>query len=115
MAGTGTISARHSRLSPWLPWFDFRNPEIAATGTLIAIMVAILLLGGGLFYVWHRMQLVQIGYEISSLEEKNRDLKKRKRELMLEIASLQSPAELEKKALQNGLIVPSRDKVVHVP
>jgi len=82
---------------------------------MIAIMVAMLLLGGGLFYVWHRMQLVQIGYEISSLEEKNRDLKKRKRELLLEIASLQSPGELEKKALQSGLIVPPRDKVVHVP
>ncbi len=115
MAGTGTITARHSRLSPWLPRFNLRNPELAATGTMIAIMVAMLLLGGGLFYVWHRMQLVQIGYEISSLEEKNRDLKKRKRELLLEIASLQSPGELEKKALQSGLIVPPRDKVVHVP
>lgn len=115
MAGTGTISVRPNRLSPWLPRFDLRNPELAVTGTMIAIMAAMLLLGGGLFYVWHRMQLVQVGYQISSLEEKNRDLKKRKRELMVEIASLQSPGELEKKALQNGLIVPSRDKVVHVP
>jgi cell division protein FtsL len=61
------------------------------------------------------MQLVQIGYEISSLENENGDLKKRKRELLLEIASLQSPQELEKKAGKIGLVLPAMGKVVHVP
>ena len=115
MAGTSSITIRPGRLIPRLRRFRLQELEIGLTGTIVAVAVAAILLGVGLFYVRHRMQLVQIGYEISSLEEKNRELKKRKRELMLEIASLQSPAELEKKALQLGLLVPPRDKVVHVP
>ena len=80
---------------------------------VVALSAAVLFVG--LFYVWTRMQLVQIGYEISSLETKNNDLKKRKRELLLEIASLQSPHELESKAVKNGLVFPAVGKVVHVP
>jgi cell division protein FtsL len=80
---------------------------------IVALSGAILCVG--FFYVWTRMQLVQIGYEISSLENKNNDLKKRKRELLLEIASLQSPQELEKKAGKIGLVLPAMGKVVHVP
>lgn len=76
-------------------------------------LAALLLLG--LFYVWIRMQQVQVGYEISSLEAKNRDLKNRKRELSLELSSLQSPRELEAKARKLGLVLPPMGKVVHVP
>ena len=61
------------------------------------------------------MQIVQAGYEISALESKNKELANRKRELMLEIASLRSPEELEKKARKQGLVVPSINRVVHVP
>ncbi len=61
------------------------------------------------------MQLVQMGYELSSLENENNNLKKRKTELLLEIASLQSPQELEKKAGKMGLALPAMGKVVHVP
>jgi cell division protein FtsL len=81
---------------------------------MLATLVAAILFVG-LFYVWTRMQLVQIGYEISTLETKSNDLKNRKRELQLEIASLQSPKELEAKASKLGLTMPAIDKVVHVP
>ncbi|AFM27322.1 septum formation initiator [Desulfomonile tiedjei] len=85
----------------------------ASPAMVMALSVAILFVG--LFYVWTRMQLVQIGYQISSAENKNNDLKKRKRELLLEIASLQSPRELENKASKIGLVFPSVGKVIHVP
>jgi cell division protein FtsL len=85
----------------------------ASPAMVMALSVAILFVG--MFYVWTRMQLVQIGYQISSVENKNNDLKKRKRELLLEIASLQSPRELENKAAKNGLVFPSVGKVIHVP
>ena len=81
----------------------------------MAVVLSAAVLFVGLYYVWTRMQMVQIGYEISSLEQKNRQLKKRARELMLEIASLQSPAELEKKASKIGLTLPAMGNVVHVP
>jgi len=35
--------------------------------------------------------------------------------LMVEMASLQSPKELEKKARKLGLVFPAMEKVVHVP
>jgi cell division protein FtsL len=80
---------------------------LAAVGSLLVL---------GLMYVWTTMRLVQIGYEIVSLEKKNNALKNRKRELLLEIASLQSPGELEKQARQKtNLVFPSIGKVVHVP
>lgn len=81
----------------------------------MVVVVSAAILFVGLFYVWTRMQLVQVGYEIAGLENKNNDLKNRKRELLLEIASLQSPRELEGKAAKYGLVFPARGKVVHVP
>lgn len=90
--------------------------DIGRAGALVAVALVASLLFVGLFYVRTRMQIVQIGYEIASLEKQNRVLKQRKRELLLEIASLQSPGELERQARQKAnLIVPPIDKVVHVP
>ena len=93
-----------------------RNPRTGRAGTLIVLGLVGLLLSGGLFYVWTRMQLVQIGYEIADMEKKNNALKNRKRELMMEISSLQYPADLEKQARERaGLVFPDMGKVVHVP
>jgi cell division protein FtsL len=89
--------------------------RIVGPGPLLVVALSGAILCIGFFYVWTRMQLVQIGYEISSLENENSDLKKRKRELLLETASLQSPQELEKKAGKIGLVLPAMGKVVHVP
>ncbi len=77
-----------------------------------ALIVALLI---GFFYVWNRMKIVQVGYEISTLENRNKELKNRKRELLLEIASLESPQELEKKAVRQGLRFPAIGRVIHVP
>ena len=88
---------------------------VRRAGMFMAVVLFLAVLAVGLFYVWTRMQLVEIGYEISNLENRNRDLKKRSSELALEIASLESPAELERKASRMGLILPPVGRVVHVP
>ena len=89
---------------------------LGRAGASMVAGVAAAVLFVGLFYVWSRMQVVQIGYDIASLEKTNKELKKRKRELMLELASLESPEVLERKARDKaGLVFPSIDKVVHVP
>lgn len=88
---------------------------IRYAGPFLAVVLSVAVVLVGLFYVRTRMQLVQIGYEISGLETKNRDLKKRVGELELEIASLQSPSELEKKAAKIGLGFPPMGRVVNVP
>lgn len=92
-----------------------QRPRIRRAAPFMVVVISASLLFVGLFYVWTRMQIVQIGYEISELSSKNKELANRKRELMLEIASLQSPQELEKKARKQGLIIPHIDRVVHVP
>jgi cell division protein FtsL len=89
--------------------------SVRRVGPFMAVVLSAAVLFVGLYYVWTRMQMVQTGYEISTLERKNRELKKRTRELLLEIASLQSPGELEKKASKIGLALPEMGKVVHVP
>jgi cell division protein FtsL len=91
------------------------RPGISRSAALMAVLLSITVLFVGLFYVWTRMQIVQVGYEISALKSTSRDLKNRKRELELEIASLQSPRELEKKARKLGLVSPAMRSVVHVP
>ncbi len=88
---------------------------VRRAGLFTAALLFVTVLVVGLFYVRARMQMVEIGYEISSLENRNRDLKKRVNELMLEIASLESPGDLEKKASRMGLVFPPVGKVVHVP
>ncbi|MFH1113350.1 MAG: septum formation initiator family protein [Pseudomonadota bacterium] len=91
------------------------QPGIRRAAPLTVVILSVAVLFVGLFYVRTRMQIVQIGYEISGLETKNKELKNRKRELELEIASLQSPGELERKARKIGLVFPEMQRVVHVP
>ncbi len=90
--------------------------EFRRAGAFAVTMVTVTVLCMGLFCVWTRMRLVQIGYEITTLEKKNQEFKKRKSELLVELASLQSPQELETKAREKaGLIFPGIGKVIHVP
>lgn len=91
------------------------RPGIRRAVPLTVVIVSVTILFVGLFYVRTRMQIVQIGYEISELETRNKDIKNRVRELQLEIASLQSPGDLERKARALGLVSPAMQRVVHVP
>ncbi len=79
------------------------------------VLALLVLLLTGLFNVWTRMDQVQLGYEISNLQTKNKELKDRVRELSLELSSLESPAELEKMAKKQGLRLPSVGRIIHVP
>ncbi len=84
-------------------------------GLFTAALIFTAVMVVGLFYVRTRMSLVEIGYEVSTLETRNRELNKRYTELNLEVAFLESPADLEKKASKIGLVFPPVGKVVHVP
>lgn len=99
-----------------IPLEDKSGSGLSRAGMILASVLVVWLLCMGLFYVWTRMQLVELGYEIAALEKKNEELEKRQRELSVEIASLQSPSELEKQARKRaGLTFPAVGRVVHVP
>jgi cell division protein FtsL len=58
------------------------------------------LIGGSLFYVWSRIQVIQLGYEISNTLKVERSLTEENKKLHLEIATLKSYARIERVAVE---------------
>ncbi len=68
-----------------------------------------------LFYVWSRVQVVQLGYEISKMQADESDLAKQASSLEVELAKLKSPARLEEIAKKElGLQHPTAAQTVLV-
>lgn len=57
-------------------------------------------IGGSLFYVWSRIQVLQLGYEISNVLKAERALIEANKKLRLEIAILKSYGRIEKLAVE---------------
>ncbi len=69
------------------------------------ILISITLLtlfftGGALFYVWSRIQVIQLGYEISNTLKEERRLTEANKKLRLEIATLKSCPRIERFATE---------------
>jgi len=74
-----------------------------------------LLMGISLFFVWSRLQVVNLEYDISSLEGRLRSMQQESRQLTLEAASLRHPGRVEQVARQElGLRQPTLAQVVIV-
>ncbi|MBI3078770.1 MAG: cell division protein FtsL [Deltaproteobacteria bacterium] len=72
-----------------------------------------LILAALLFYVWTRIRVVQMGYEISRANQAQRELLERSRALRLEVATLRAPRRIEAIAgSQLGLRPPRGEQVV---
>jgi cell division protein FtsL len=57
-------------------------------------------IGGSLFYVWSRIKVIQLGYEISNALKEERVLTEANKKLRLEIATLKSYTRIEKLAVE---------------
>lgn len=79
-------------------------------------LVAFLMLffiGGSLFYVWSRIQVIRLGYEISSALKQEKALTDTNKRLRLEIATLKSYARIEKFAVEElRMVKPKPEQVV---
>jgi cell division protein FtsL len=53
-----------------------------------------------LFFVWSRIQVIQLGYEISNALKEGRSLAETKKRLTLEVATLKSYGRIEKVAIE---------------
>ncbi len=62
-------------------------------------LLMLFFIGGSLFYVWSRIQVIQRGYEISNAMKEERTLIESNKKLRLEIATLKSCARIERLAL----------------
>jgi len=67
---------------------------------LLFALLLLFLIGGSLFYVWSRIQVIQLGYEISNALKVERTLTEENKKLRLEIATLKSYARIEKVAVE---------------
>ena len=77
------------------------------------ILFLLFLIGGSLFYVWSRIQVIQLGYEISSALKTERALVEANKRLRVEIATLKSYTRIEKLAVEElRMAEPKPDQVI---
>ena len=77
------------------------------------ILFLLFLIGGSLFYVWSRIQVIQLGYEISNALKEERALAEANKRLRVEIATLKSYTRIEKLAVEElKMAKPKPDQVI---
>ena len=80
---------------------------------LFFILFLVFLIGGSLFYVWSRIQVIQVGYEISNTLKEERALAEANKRIRLEIATLKSYTRIEKIAVEElGMGKPKPGQVI---
>lgn len=80
---------------------------------LVIIVPLLFLILSALFFVWSRIQVIQLGYEISQALKQGRALTEGNKQLRLEIATLKSYPRIEKIAVEElGLSKPRPDQVI---
>jgi cell division protein FtsL len=77
---------------------------------------ALALIGVVLVHVWLRLQVVQMGYALSTISKLQGRLEQENRELKVELATLTSPERLEALARNRlGLVTPDKGQVIVLP
>ena len=80
---------------------------------LLFILPLLFFILSALFFVWSRIQVIQLGYEISNALKQGRALAEMKKRLTLEVATLKSYGRIEKVAVEElGMSKPRPDQVV---
>jgi cell division protein FtsL len=79
-------------------------------------LLALVLVGVALAHVWLRLQVVQMGYGLSTTSKLQNQLEQEQRELKVELATLMSPDRLEAMARKRlGLTPPEKGQVIVLP
>lgn len=81
-----------------------------------ALLLGLCLVLLALLHVWLRLQVVHLGYVLSTTTKLQNQLEQENRELQLEIATLTSPDRLQAMARTRlGLVEPGKGQVVVLP
>jgi cell division protein FtsL len=94
---------------------DSKNrPKGIKLNLLILFTLLILFfIGGSLFYVWSRIQVIHLGYEISNALKEEKALTEGNKKLRLEIATLKSYGRIEKFAAEElRMVKPKPEQVI---
>ncbi len=98
------------RAIPKVGGLPLHRPYLVHAFTFIAILLVV-----SLFFVWSRLQVVNLEYNISSLESRVRDLSQDTKRLKLEAASLRNPVRIELAAkAELGLRLPTPEQIIIV-
>jgi cell division protein FtsL len=89
---------------------DVRRRYIKQVLTLFSVVIIM-----SLMFVWVRVKVIQLGYEVTKIQKEVKDLTVQKNRLEADIASLHQPQRLEKIAVETfGMRPPLGDEVVLV-
>jgi len=89
------------------------NAVVPRSGLLFFTLLMLFLIGASLFYVWSRIQVIQLGYEISNAVKQERALIETNKKLRVEIAQLKSYERIEQIAVEElKMMKPTPDQVV---
>lgn len=95
------------RALPKINGFSLQRTSLVPLLTMIAAIMLV-----SLFFVWSRVQVIDMEYELSRLEANLRDADKETARLRLEAASLSSPERIEQVAREElGLRLPTAEQV----
>ena len=98
------------RALPKINGFALRRPNLLPVLGFISLLLAV-----SLFFVWSRVQVTGLEYEISLLESSLRGVQQETSNLRLEAASLSNPERIERVARKElGLHLPSAEQVITV-
>ncbi len=99
-------------------WMDQKEkvktkPRRRKSNLLIFVVPLVVLILGSLFFVWSRIQVIQLGYEISMALKQEREFSEKNKQMRLEIATLKSYSRIEKIAVEElSLSKPKPDQVI---
>ena len=95
---------------PKINGFPLQHPRLLPLFTFIALLLAV-----SLFFVWSRIQVVNLAYDISSFEGRLRGMQQETQRLRLEAASLRNLVRIEMFAEKElGLRLPTSEQVITV-
>lgn len=79
------------------------------------IILFVIAMGFSLLFVWTRIRVIQLGYEVSRMRKATADLLEQKNLLEAEVASLRSPERIEKIAREHfGMRLPQGNEIIFV-
>ncbi len=95
---------------PKINGFSLRRPRVVSL-----LIFAPVIMVAALFFVWSRIEAVNLEYSISSHESRLRQLAQESQRLRLEVASLRNPLRIERMAKNElGLRLPTPEQVIIV-
>jgi cell division protein FtsL len=91
-----------------------KNNEDNINNAFQTLIIIVMIMSIFITYVWQRVMIVEIGYNIEGLRKEKAELSRRNAELLTEVASLSSLKRIEKIAADIGMKRPEKGSVIAV-